>query len=129
MSRHMKFGELLERFNGQIDWDRVSKGLRCPTCGDKADIDPGTDGNGASHTHRFKVTREQAIKLSMPTDEEIMQALDQAKVFLARVKGIIGDENLRREISEVLPYYGGCSNCGSPTHQFNECKEDFQSHV
>ena len=47
-----------------INWDIVNKNIVCPICGCNATIDPETDGTEASHTHRFKLSREEAQRIS-----------------------------------------------------------------
>ena len=47
-----------------IDWKIVGDNLKCPKCGDKAHIDPGSDGYEASHIHRFKVSRIEARRIT-----------------------------------------------------------------
>lgn len=54
-----------------IDWKLVNEKLRCPKCGDKAYIAAETDGTEGFHTHRFPISRKEALRLSLPDKEEI----------------------------------------------------------
>lgn len=71
-----------------IDWKVVSQHLVCPQCGEKAHIDPETDGFEASHTHRFHVTREHAMELTRkfgkPSYEELEAEVKRLKEERAR---------------------------------------------
>lgn len=51
-----------------IDWKLVNERLMCPICGDKACIEPETDGTMGFHTHRFTISREEAERISQPTN-------------------------------------------------------------
>lgn len=68
-----------------IDWKRVSERLRCPICGDKAHIEPGSDGTAGFHTHCFEITRTLAMQLSQPTDEEIDARIKELKIEMERL--------------------------------------------
>lgn len=61
-----------------IDWKRVNENLRCPKCGDKANLVAGSDGTEASHTHHFTLTRAEAERLSLPTAADAANALRKA---------------------------------------------------
>lgn len=71
-----------------IDWKVVNQHLKCPECGEKATIDPGTDGFEASHEHRFRVSREHAMTLTRlygkPTYEELEAEVKRLKEERAR---------------------------------------------
>lgn len=66
-----------------IDWNEVNKRLVCPICGEKANIVPGTDGYEAYHIHRFEVTREHAIRLTLEAAKDRIKELE---LELARLK-------------------------------------------
>lgn len=72
-----------------IDWKRVNEHLRCPQCGDKAHIDPGSDGTQASHTHYFPVSRTMAHKLSLPTALEAQIRIDELESELGKLQELL----------------------------------------
>lgn len=47
-----------------IDWGIVSANLKCPICGERGHLEPGSDGTEAYHTHRWAVTREEAARIT-----------------------------------------------------------------
>lgn len=69
-----------------IDWNEVNKRLVCPICGGKAHIEAGTDGYEASHTHRFQVTREHAMKLTQDAAKERIAELERELAELRAIK-------------------------------------------
>ena len=70
----------------EIDWKVVSDKLRCPICGDKAFIEPASDGTQASHTHQFELTRQHARELCQPTQEEIEAEIASLETRLHALK-------------------------------------------
>lgn len=74
----------------KIDYKIVNEYLTCPICGEKAFIEPGTDGTEASHTHRFSVSREYAEKLTLkygkPSYEDLERRVKELETQLEAVK-------------------------------------------
>lgn len=79
-----------------IDWDAVSKNLKCPQCGDPAHIRPGTDGTEGFHEHYFTITREHAMALTQQFSKPSYEALEKRVAELeARLSREGGGSNER----------------------------------
>ena len=60
-----------------IDWDTVSRHLKCPKCGEQAHIRPGTDGTEGFHEHYFTIAREHAAALTRQFGKPSYEALEK----------------------------------------------------
>lgn len=69
-----------------INWKNVEKNLFCPICGDKAHLEPETDGTGGFHTHYFEISRALAERLSRPSREDLETAIRLAEENLKTSK-------------------------------------------
>lgn len=69
-----------------IDWKRVDERLRCPICGDRAHIAAGTDGYEAEHTHRFSLSRAEALRLSQPDPAERLERIAQLEAEIRTLR-------------------------------------------
>ena len=75
-----------------IDWKRVSQRLRCPFCGTPAYISPESDGTQGEHTHYFTISRDEAIKLSRLSVEEMKRNIAKVENELRRLKNDLAEE-------------------------------------
>lgn len=97
-----------------INWERVSQNLRCPICGDKAHIVVGSDGTEGTHSHHFPISREWALSLSAPTDEECKKMRQEA-VALLKEAGL--DRATLQALRELAPHWKELSRARSrPGH-------------
>lgn len=80
----------------EIDWKVVSEHLKCPICGEKAHISPGTDGHEGSHTHAFTLTREHAAALTQQFGKPSYEALERRVAELEKLLVLDGQVSLRK---------------------------------
>lgn len=76
-----------------IDWKKVEENLKCPICGEKASINAETDGTEGSHTHRFKISREMARSLCLPTKEEAPARITELEKELEYLKQLVKEDS------------------------------------
>lgn len=66
-----------------IDWEVVNRHLKCGICGEPAFISPESDGYEGVHTHRFPVSRAQALAITKefgrPTYEELEAEVERLR--------------------------------------------------
>lgn len=116
----------------RIDWQIVNKHLKCPYCGEAACIEPESDGYEAYHVHRFRLTREEALRITrenggQPTLDEMAAEIDRLKKvandaesrlqnltdgLLQRIgagtKGFVNADDVARLVKKAIP--GGDQN-------------------